>query len=193
MLLDLCANRIPIAIRRAIAGKGGRLIVLHEVDHPDGYVRAWTGAGLLNFDGEVWYGLGDLASITNLSFSRKTATRNPVMTLLGVKSEQLQFINSKVRGRLARVSLAALYPNSRLVNGEVYYLCVAKCDYQDHKIGRDRSAMIEIGLIEPIFVMDRAPNTKWTPDWLKATYGDDIVGLDDLPGSAARQESWAPP
>ena len=30
----------------------------------------------------------------------------------------------------------------------------------------------------------------WTPDWLKATYGDDIVGLDDLPGLASRNESW---
>lgn len=193
MSLDLVVNRVPIAIRKAILGKGGQLIVLHEVDHPDGYVRAWSGTGVLTYAGESWYGLGDLVSITNLTFSRATKTRNPVLTLAGVKSDQLQFINSKVRGRVARVSLAALHPDTRRVNGDIYYLCIATCDYQDHKIGRDRSAIIEVGLTAPIFIMDRAPNLKWTPDWLKATYGDDIVGLDDLPGSAARQESWAPP
>lgn len=193
MTLDLVANRVPRPIRNAIRGKGGRLILLHEVDHPDGYVRAWSGAGPLTYDGATWYGLGDLVGITGLVFSRATKTRNPLLTLAGVKAEQLKFIKKKVRGRFARISLAALYPNTRRVNGEIYNLCVAKCDFQDQKIAKDRSATIEIGLIQPIFIMDRAPNTKWTPEWLKATYGSDIVGLDDLPGSAQREESWGPP
>lgn len=193
MTLDLVANRVPFAIREAIAGRGGRLIVMHEVDHPDGYVRAWTGGGSLSYEGETWYGVGALLSITGLSFSRETKTRNPLLTLAGVTPEQLNFVTTKVRGRVARVSLAVLHPRRRIVNGDVFTLCYAKCDFQDHKFGKDRSATIEVGLIQPIFVMDRAPNLKWTPDWLKATYGDDIVGLDDLPGVAARQESWAPP
>jgi|GEM_PF-4970578 len=193
MTLDLVVNRVPLPIRNAIVGKGGTLICLHEVDHPDGYVRAWSGAGNLSYDGETWTGLGDLVAITNLSFSRQTKTRNPLLTLSGVKAEQLKFITKKVRGRFARVSLAALYPNSRRVNGDVYHLCVAKADFQDHKIGKDRSATIEVGLIQPIFIMSRAPNKKWTPDWLKATYGSDIVGADDMPGVAAREESWAAP
>lgn len=192
-MLDLVVNRVPIAIRKAIDLKRGRLIVLHEVDHPDGYVRAWSGSGTLSYSGFSWYGLGDLVSITGLSGSRETKTRNPVLTLAGVKPEQLQFITKKVRGRRAIVSLAAFYPDTRRVNGDVFRLCVAKCDYQDHKIAKDRAATIEIGLIQPLSIMDRAPNLKWTPDWLKATYGDDVVGLDDLPGTAQRQESWAPP
>ena len=196
--LDLVANRVPLAIRNCIKGRGGRLILLHEVDHPDGYVRAWSGAGTLRYDDEDWYGIGDLASISNLSFSRETKTRNPLLTLAGVKADQLKFINTKVRGRFARVSLAALRQESRQVNGDVFNLCTARCDFQDHKIPKDRSSIvIEIGLIQPVFIMDRAPNLKWTPDWLKATYNEyfeeDIVGLDDLPGSAAREESWTPP
>jgi len=192
--LDLVANRVPLAIRDAIRGKGGRLIVLHEVDHPDGYVRAFAGgSGTLTYGEETWYGLADLVAITGLVFSRATKTRNPLLTLGSVKPDQLKFINTKVRGRFARISLAALHPNTRRVNGEVYNLCVAKCNFQDQKIAKDRSATIEIGLIQPIFIMDRAPNTKWTPEWLKATYGSDIVGLDDLPGSAQREESWGPP
>lgn len=195
---DLVVNRVPKPIRDAIAGKGGRLILLHEVDHPDGYVRAWSGAGMLRYDGEDWFGVGDLASITNLTFSRETKTRNPLLTLAGVKVDQIKFINTKVRGHMARISLAALHPASRRVNGDVFHLCTARCDFQDHKIPKDRSScVIEIGLIQPIFIMDRAPNLKWTPDWLRATYsdllGEEIVGLDDLPGTASREESWSPP
>ena len=147
MSLDLVVNRVPLPIRNAIEGKGGRLIVLHEVDHPDGYVRAWSGSGSGSFFDEQWYGLGDLVSITNLTFSRQTKTRNPLLTLAGVKADQLKFITTKVRGRFARISLAALYPNSRRVNGDAYHLCVAKCDFQDHKIGKDRTAMIDGGLV----------------------------------------------
>lgn len=198
MALDLVANRVPVAIRNAISGYGGRLIILHEVDHPDGYVRAWSGAGKLQYNGYDWFGLGDLVSITGLSFSRETKTRNPLLTLGAVKADQLKFINTKVRGRFARISLAALYPGSRRVNGDVFNLCTARCDFQDHKIPKDRSScVIEVGLIQPLFIMDRAPNLKWTPDSLKDTYndffGEDIVGLDDLPDSAAKQVNWTPP
>lgn len=196
-MLDLVANRVPVAIRNAIAGYGGRLIVLHEVDHPDGYIYAWSGAGKLSYDGHEWLGLGDLVSISGLAFSRETKTRNPLLRLSGVKPSQLKFITTKVRGRLARISLAALHPGSRRVNGDVYHLCTARCDFQDHKIPKDRSSCaIEIGLIQPIFIMDRAPNLKWTPDWLRDTYNDyfedEIVGLDDLPDSAAKQVNWSP-
>lgn len=196
--LDLVANRVPTPIRDAISGKRGRLIVLHDVDHPEGHVYAWSGTGTLDYAGEEWRGIGDLASLTNLSFSRETKTRNPLLTLAGVKPEQLKFINTKVRGRVARISLAALHPQSRRVNGAVFHLCTARCDFQDHKIPKDRSScVIEVGLIQPIFIMDRSPNLKWTPDWLRATYsnllGEEIVGLDDLPGTAAREESWVPP
>jgi hypothetical protein len=199
MALDLVANRVPVAIRNALAGRGGRLIVMHEVDHPDGYVRAFTGTGKRDLlgDGEQWYGLGDLVSVSGLAFSRETKTRNPLLTLGAVKVDQLKFINKKVRGRFARVSLAALHPGTWRVNGDVFRLCVARGDFQDHKIPKDRSScVIELGMIQPLFIMDRSPNLKWTSDWLRDTYndffGEEIVGLDDLPDSAAKQVNWSP-
>jgi hypothetical protein len=192
--VDLVVNRVPLAVRNAILRRPGcgKLVLLHELDHPDGYVRAWSGSGPLTYAGQIWYGLGDLVSITGLGGSRETKVRAPVLTLAGVRADQLKFVTAKVRGRRARVSLAALRRGTKRVDGEPYQLCYATCDLQEHKITRSRGATIEITLNQPLFILDRSPNLSWTPDWLKATYGDDIVGLDDLPGVAQREESWAP-
>ena len=189
-MLDLVANRVPLPIRDAIEGRGGQLILLHEVDHPDGYVRAWSGSGNLYYGGFVWKGFGDLVGLEGLGGSRKTEVRVVTATLSGVTAAQLTFVTKKVRGRDARVSIAALRTDRRAVNGAIFSLCFGKCDTQDHKIEASRRASVILTVRQPLFIMDRAPNMAWTPDWLKATYGDDIVGLDDLPGLASRNESW---
>lgn len=189
-MIDLVANRVPRAIQRAIVKREGRLILLHEIDHPDGFVRAWSGSSPLRFAGYSWLGLGDLVSIEGLGGSRKTEVRVVTATLSGVTPEQLALVTQKVRGRMARLSLAALRDDQQAVNGDTFTLCQGLCDTQDHKVDTNRQATIVITVNQPVFIMDRAPNLAWTPDWLKATYGDDIVGLDDLPGVASRNESW---
>ena len=191
-MLDLVANRVPLPIQRAIRFREGRLILLHEIDHPDGYVRAWSGVGSLSYATYSWFGFGDLVSIEGLGGSRKTEVRVVTATLAGVTPEQLSFVTKKVRGRLARLSLAALRTDQRAVNGDTFVLCQGLCDTQDHQIEQGRQAKIVITVNQPVFIMDRAPNLAWTPDWLKAEYGDDVVGLDDLPGVASRNESWTP-
>lgn len=191
-MLDLVVNRVPLAIRRAITHREGRLILLHEVDHPDGYVRAWSGTGPLKYAGESWYGFGDLVSFEGLGGSRKTEVRVVTVTLSSVNARQLKFVTKKVRGRSARLSIAALYPGTRRVNGDIFSICYGLCDSQDHKIDSNHAAAVVITVNQPLFILDRAVNLAWTPDWLRATYGSDIVGLDDLPGVAARTESWLP-
>lgn len=192
MTTDLVVNRVPLAIRDAISKRRGRLILLHEIDHPDGYVRAWSGTGTLSYAGYDWLGFGDLVAIDGLGGSRKTEVRVVTATLGGVNARQLQFITKKVRGRAARLSIAALRPGTRRVNGDIFSLCYGLCDSQDHKLESDRRASVIITVNQPLFILDRAVNLAWTPDWLKSEYGDDIVGLDDLPGVAARIESWTP-
>jgi hypothetical protein len=189
-MLDLVVNRVPLPIREAIAKRKGKLIVMHECDHPDGYVRAWSGSGPLRYGGHVWKGVGDLVTIEGLGGSRKTEERVVTVTLGGVRPDQLKFVTKKVRGRILRISLAALKPGTRAVNGEPYYLCTGRCDTQDHKIETSRMASIVVTVVQPVRTLDRTPNMQWTPDWLKATYGSQITGLDDLPGVAAREESW---
>jgi hypothetical protein len=193
-MLDLVVNRLPPQVRAAIERRrgGGRLIALHEIDHPDGYVRAWSGTGTLRFAGADWMGLGDLVAIDGVGGSRKTEVRTVTVTLAGVRAESLALVTKKVRGRLARLSLAALKKNKREVDGEPYVVAIGKCDTQDHVISEDRMAHIVITITQPIAVLDRAPGLAWTPDWLKATYGNDIVGLDDMPNLAPRIESWTP-
>lgn len=186
------ATRLPPAIVDAIRRRKGRLVLLHEVDHPDGIMRAWSGTGNLSYAGYTWKGIGDLVAIDPIPFSRKTEVRVITVTLGAVKTSQLQFITAKVRGRVAQLSLAALKPAKREVNGDVYTICRGLCDSQDHKIDAQRGATIVLTVNQPIFILDRTPNLAWTPDWLKATYGQDVTGLDDLPGTAARTESWLP-
>lgn len=191
-MIDLVANRVPIPIRDAIERRIGRLIVLWEIDHPDGYERGWSGVGKLRFDGYDWRGIGPLVGMDFPQFSRRTAVRVATLTLGGVDPEGLQFVTKKVRGRFARVSLAALRRGTRAVNGDIYPVCVGLCDSQDHTINTDRSASIVVTVNQPINILDRTPNLAWTADWLKARYGADIVGLDDLAGVAARIVSWQP-
>jgi hypothetical protein len=105
---------------------------------------------------------------------------------------QLQFVTKRVRGRTARLSLAALRPGTRAVNGDIYSVCYGLCDSQDHKVDASHAASIVITVNQPLFILDRAPNLAWTADWLKSKHGSDVTGLDDLPGVAARTESWLP-
>lgn len=192
MTLDLVADRVPIAIRNAIAGKGGRLIVMAEVDHPDGYVRVWSGAGMLYYGGYGWLGVGTLGAIDGLGGSRKTQVRVVTLTLSGVDPAQLQFVTKQVRGRAALISLAALKPGTRAVDGDRYFVCTGKCDTQDHKLDTNHSASVVIAVNQPIFILARTLNLAWTADWLKSTYGSTIVGLDDLANLASTIVNWTP-
>lgn len=189
-MLDLIANRIPKELRAAVVDRIGKLIVLYEVDHPDGYVRGWSGTGNLSFQGQVWRGLGDLVAVDGIGGSRKTEVRVISATLAGLTARQLQFVTRKLRGRIARLSLAALRSDQRAVAGKAYPVCVGRCDSQDHKIEQGKASIV-LSINKALYIADRHPNLAWTPDWLKATYGD-VDGLDDIPGVAARTVSWTP-
>jgi hypothetical protein len=194
MSTDLVVNRVPLAIRAAIERRrgAGKLVLLHEVDHPDGYIRAWSGTGTLVYGGFNWLGLGDLVAIDGLGGARQTVVRVVTVTLAGVTATQLAFITRKVRGRSARLSIAALALGTRTVDGDIFSVCYGLCDTQDHKADTGGKVSVVLTVNQPLFILDRASNAAWTPAWLKANYGSTIVGLDDLPGVAARIESWLP-
>lgn len=183
-------NLPDIYLRKALAGDDRyKLAVLASVDHPDGTVYCTTLVGPLSYQGQTWRGLGTLGRLSGIGGSKKLSVRPIIFELRGVPPDEVTFISSQVRGRVASAWLASIDSRQRAVAGSPQYLVNGRCDDQVVKIGADRKAVVQITVNEPVYVLDRGQTLMWTSQWLKKTYGDTITGLDNVPGANV-QKSW---
>lgn len=183
--------RPPLALRRAIA-RGGRIVILCEVEHPDGMVWVCSRSGPVTGDGKTWKGVGTLGRISGIGGAEGPARRPFTLLLRGVPPDVAKFVTARVRNHKARVWMAALKPRVDDVDGDLHPLAEGLCDTQTKKVADDRNASIEIVVNGPIHNVDRAQNKLWSAEWLKRTYGSTLTGGDELHRLSNAQEIWEP-
>lgn len=164
------------------------LILLVEIDHPDGLVYVWSRQGDLSYDGKVWKGLGILGRISPMGTTANVLIKEVVFNLAGVPAESLAFLSDNIRNRIARVWIGAL-ENKRKVIADPIQIMEARLDYQDFSVEDDKTATVKLHGQVGFWTLERAIDIVWSPEEQKRTYPLD-TGLDLIPSLATKEVVW---
>lgn len=63
--------------------------------------RYWNGAGILDFDGHEWFGLGAMASVSIAPSTSKVEVADVTITLSGVDEDHVAMLDASIKGRKA--------------------------------------------------------------------------------------------
>lgn len=168
--------------------EGVPVFLVGAIDHPDGMVRAWSGIGDLIWNGETFYGKGDLGGITQVSQSQELEIQDRTIYLRGVNPDQLAFVTSNVRNRIATFWLACVRAGNKIVRDPVL-LDEMEMDGQSFPVDERGNAMIKITAFSGLWTLERAQNVAWSPEEAKRAYPEE-TGFDMIPTLQNREVLW---
>lgn len=84
-------------------------VMLVELDWSTGAVRVWTGYGEISWNGNTYYGVGDLGGISPIGESNNLGANGVTLTLSGVPSDAIaEALTGDSQGRSGKVWIASL-------------------------------------------------------------------------------------
>lgn len=172
---------------------GWPLAALAWIDHPDGDVYAWSGAGTLEHDGQQWQGVGTFGRIKGIGGSKQLGIRVVTFELSGLPASAGQWLTETIRNRAAKAWLAGMNRAGSRINGDPELIVSGVCDYDELSVSADGAASILLHVTTPVYSIERAQNLVWSPEWLNETYrgeGERLTGLDALSDLADAQKNW---
>lgn len=179
----------PLTLRMAQALKAGAtLIVLAEINHPDGPGRFWTGIGQLVWNGTTFFGSGRLGTISAVKQTSDVSIQEISFALVGVDSDIAADLESTVRNHAGKAWLACLNDKEQVIP-DPYQFVDSELDYQTLTAGEDGQVMIAITARMGFYTLERGVNEGWTPENQKRLYPDDS-GLDMIPGLQNQDVQW---
>lgn len=92
-----------------------------RMTHSQGIILAWDGLGNRTFNGEVYTGIGNMASVEGVSRSRDLQTHEVVVTLNGVPYSALTSIDQSIKGERATITAAWYTVGGVLVASRVVF------------------------------------------------------------------------
>lgn len=89
-----------------------RPVLLVELDWSSGMVRCWTGYGEIVWDGNTYYGTGDLGGISPIAESGDLGANGVTLSLSGIPSDAIaDALTDDSQGRSGKIWLASLGSN----------------------------------------------------------------------------------
>lgn len=181
----------PLTMRMAEATRRKKpLVLLAEIEHPDGVGRFWTGVGPLTWAGERWTGSGILGSITPITQTSVLQIQEMNFNLAGVDSSVAAQLNDNVRNLAGRVWLACL-GQGNVVVPDPYQIVDAELDYQSLSASDDGAVTVSITARTGFYTLERAIDEAWTTEEQKLSYPTDC-GLDMIPSLQNQDVQWTP-
>ncbi|MCW1839436.1 hypothetical protein [Prosthecomicrobium hirschii] len=180
--------QLSAAWRAALDDARFQPAVLVDLDHPDGRIRAWNGAGPLTVGGVEYLGLGRVAAIDGIANSSEIAIQQVRITLVGIPADVAAGGEVSLKGRLATIAIVPL-DGSRRPLADPIVVAIVDLDQQTVSVADDGTIGIAIsGQMGP-WVMEVARAVYYTPEELKRSFGDDS-GADQIHLMQDRYVEW---
>ncbi|MGJ5203644.1 hypothetical protein [Bradyrhizobium sp. HKCCYLR20261] len=164
------------------------LVLLAEIEHPDGTARMWTGVGPLFWNGYVWTGTSQLGTITPIKNTSDLIIQEIKFTLVGADPEVVATLNDNVRNRSGNVWLGCLEDNGTVVP-DAFQVVDATLDYQSFSASEDGTVAVTIAARTGFYTLDRALDEAWTSEEHRLEYPDDS-GFDLISGLQNQTLQW---
>lgn len=164
-----------------------RPFTLVVLDFPEGPVRASSLPFDITLEGETYYGVSELGTVSEISEGLEQRSYGVNVTLNGIPVDFCNYIaKQKVQGRLLKIGMGFLDSEDRII-GEPLWPFVGRMDTLDMKIGKSTSVSIagETLLVE----WDRPRLRKFTDADQKSAYPGDR-GLEHVAEVANKELVW---
>lgn len=167
-----------------------RLLVFAKLDFPSGTIRAHSGVGPREYNGETYLGVGSLASVSALKESAGTSANRITFSIK--HNDPALFaavINDNPVGRLCELHLIKLDTDRRIIGGTLLF----SGEIADYVLEKGNPYTISVTASDWFEVWGRpVQNSKWTDESQKELHPGDLFfnqvervaqGIDDtIPG-----------
>lgn len=163
---------------------------LVDIDWPVTPVRLWDGLGTLKWGDKTFTGIRNVGRVIGVGGSKQIKVREVTLELKGVGQDAQEFLEPTIRNRLIQIWLAGFDKNGKRINGDPDLAVEGKADRREVFVDESHKAGIRLIVSEPTYIVERAQFLRYTPEWIKATYGDNIAGLDLLSRIELERIPW---
>ena len=175
--------------RMAEAIRAGRpLIMMAEIDHPDGLARFWTGIGTLDYNGYQWTGAGALGEVGPITYTIDLTVQDVVFSVKGLSPTDVDRLSSSIRGYYGTVWRACLDEFGQVI-ADPFRISKVIFDTQTHTVGEDGKASISIVGHTAFFNLARRVDQVWSPQSQKRLFPTD-TGMDSIPSLQNKELQW---
>lgn len=167
---------------------GHPLVLLAEIEHPDGTGYFWTGVGQLEYDGHVWVGAAALGGVSPITYTTELEIQDVAFVISGVLPADAVRLSDSVRGYLGKAWLAVLGTDGNVVSDPIR---IALAQFDTQMLSATDQGAVTIAVVgHPAFYnLTRAIDEVWSPEDQKNEFSDD-TGMDSIPGLQNKELQW---
>jgi hypothetical protein len=164
-----------------------RPFTLVMMDFPDGPVRASSLPFDVTVDGQTYYGVSELGTVSEISEGLEQRSYGVNVTVNGIPTEFCYYISDqKVQGRLIKIGLGFLDRDDRII-GEIVWPFTGRMDTLDLKIGGKTSVSIAG---ETLLIDWSRPRTRTFTDADQKSAFPGDRGLEHVAEVANKELTW---
>lgn len=177
------------AAERAVMARGViDLATLVEIESSKGVGRFWlNGLGVLDANGEKFYGTGIIAEVSATGTSSDFAAQQITFTLSGVDRDLLDELDESVKGRKARIYEALLDQHYRVIEMELVEEC--DCDVRNVEFQEEGKVDIKMTTNTGLVSLRNRSAAKISPEEKKQRFPDE-TGYDEVYFQEDLADQW---
>jgi len=180
----------PARLQSLLRKGAVRVVGMAEIDHPTRFIRAWNGVGMLDYEGEEYYGFALLGSVTPVRSTDSIEVVEVRFGLSGVDRELLGDLHASVKGRYADFYEAYLDEHYRVAYRK--RLIRALLDRPEYSVSDNGKVDYAVIGHAGMYQLLNASSAKVSPEEAKAIYPDE-TGYDEIHLQQDLQLPWLPP
>lgn len=164
-----------------------RPLLMVKLDYDTGALRLHSGAGILNWDGADWYGLGDMGKIGGMEENLELSASGLRLTLSGINQDSIaRTLGENYQGNPAYIYLALLDTNHQIIGSPVT-LFQGRMDNHEMTLGSEAS--ISVNVENALRDWDRPRERRYNNDDQRGRYPDDR-GLEYVDQATSKELYW---
>lgn len=176
---------------RSLLRRGEVIVVgMAEIDHPQRFIYAWSGVGLLEYQNHTYEGFGLIGSVSPIRTTESIEILEVRFGISGIDAGAIDDLHANVKGRYASFYEAYLDRHYRVAYRE--QLMRVRLDRPDYKV--DAAGKLDYGLtgFAGMFQLLQRSAAKVSPEEARALYPDE-TGYDEIHLQQDLQLPWLPP
>jgi len=183
------ARNITETFKSAVSSSQVSPALLFYADFNDGAVRAWSGIGDLEWDGNTYTGVGDFGAVDRIDETGDQSARGMSFTLSGIPSGLITTaLTDSYQGRTCSLWLAVFNTSTGAIIADPYLFFSGRMDVMAISDGGETASITLTGESR-LIDLNRPRSRRYTNEDQLIDYPDDL-GLEYVAGLQDKKVYW---